>query len=1433
MNKPIHRILKRPERSNQNISLQSHEKALELFSNDVFNPNTFINRIIYLKTCTTSQQLYDHIIDIISSLSINHKLFHLDHISVKKIISIIESPFDITIPWNDSCSIVYSILFFTLSKRSSDILPSSLSLWTLQRIYHLHKRPKYQQLFILRTLSCLLKDFSFPSNFEHSLHSLHSFIFSIQNDQIVSLLPYLVLIFSRVIQSIPITDDQQINQTFDIILGWFLTNDCADIEQLLLSILPHVSQSIIPLVLDKLYQDSKKFSFLHAFHHIMLNRNEKIDEEILIKYFSMASLFVDSNTIDLVHSLPKLDIQHHLFPFILKALSNELFSSNLAELVLICKDSYESIIENTFQVLSNENKKQWIYFVLHLSKNNQLLDCIVNRIPESSNQIILVLLEKIIKRISYNTLPSLINYIKDSLIIHKTLSLKVLLSISQIHMEEILINHDVKSIILSNYSLLTGNTCNKYLISFLNAANQMENVQISEFLCILYEKLITCDNYSIFSCLVQYLKRNSLKNVFVPFLLNCLCNDMDKELNDMKDALILLQSIPNGLLNRCIRECDTLSMKYIGEYNGPGFNSLPEMISWLESLINSDYQSWLEHFFVIVMILKLCDDNTKRIWSYHILYSSSWNRLSQFITIQISSLGSINKNQSTQIVNNICIALGICYSLCQYNDESIRMDVIIEYISTFIHKKNSGKVIIQYHEGLLEKSLGSFIRAYIKKDYQFINEWIASINIDTPKIDIENTCLIEYIKYCRNNYKGIDINMIPILVNNNDDHKINSQYNDNINVLYNDIKNRNIDNVQNVMIQFVSLINRILESSLHDGWLSFMMYLDVLKLFSASSINDIKSITNLPEWFLGQMSWFIFSKYKIGNTLLNECINIWINIIINTYPQLALQWGKLFSVPLPSGTSDEWDIFTDLLKHISVLPDELLLQDFTKLLVHFKRTKSFDLNHLDSMIKRFESDKKYFSNVSSDFWFDGHGEEISKLVNDIYSCNNYQYNILVSIHHKMTSYLSNIKTLSLSTLIGPSHHLISKSTSLSFPIDPSFNNHNDITMTPLGYIQDTIQVIHTKTRPKKLTFTSNSNISKCFLLKGMEDLRLDQKVIHLIRLSNLLLEHDIPKNSIKTYSIIPLSTDYGLIEWIQDGISLFRLYRNWVNSLTIKKSDERQRLMKPTEVFKWKLGQVCHESNINIKPLDIEHRNQLPDDILKKVYHGLARDTPCFLLSKFNNYDTKERFGYSMATMCVLGYLLGIGDRHPDNILHDSNGTIIHIDLNVSFDRGLHLPLPELVPFRLTRNYSYALGCSMLGKSNGNAVAMQNAGIRLLRERMIAILKTIKDRCIPYYDAYFKTFEWEVPIVDFVKKSDNIHDAIDNLDLSIDGDDLSQERWLLEENEAINNNKNGFKQVLNRIHSNEPVSEIVDKVLDQATSVSLLSRMYEGWMPWL
>lgn len=74
-----------------------------------------------------------------------------------------------------------------------------------------------------------------------------------------------------------------------------------------------------------------------------------------------------------------------------------------------------------------------------------------------------------------------------------------------------------------------------------------------------------------------------------------------------------------------------------------------------------------------------------------------------------------------------------------------------------------------------------------------------------------------------------------------------------------------------------------------------------------------------------------------------------------------------------------------------------------------------------------------------------------------------------------------------------------------------------------------------------------------------------------------------------------------------------------------------------------------------------------------------------YLLCKFS----------SVATSSMIGYILGLGDRHVQNILIDTKtAEVIHIDFGICFEQALILRIPELVPFRLSRDIESGFGIS-------------------------------------------------------------------------------------------------------------------------------------------
>ncbi|KAK6136952.1 hypothetical protein DH2020_029313 [Rehmannia glutinosa] len=93
----------------------------------------------------------------------------------------------------------------------------------------------------------------------------------------------------------------------------------------------------------------------------------------------------------------------------------------------------------------------------------------------------------------------------------------------------------------------------------------------------------------------------------------------------------------------------------------------------------------------------------------------------------------------------------------------------------------------------------------------------------------------------------------------------------------------------------------------------------------------------------------------------------------------------------------------------------------------------------------------------------------------------------------------------------------------------------------------------------------------------------------------------------------------------------------------------------------------------------------------------------------------------------LVGYLLGLGDRHPSNLmLHRYSGKILHIDFGDCFEASMNREkFPEKVPFRLTRMLVKAMEVSGL---EGN--------FRSTCESVMQVLRTNKDSVMAMMEAF-------------------------------------------------------------------------------------------------
>ena len=105
--------------------------------------------------------------------------------------------------------------------------------------------------------------------------------------------------------------------------------------------------------------------------------------------------------------------------------------------------------------------------------------------------------------------------------------------------------------------------------------------------------------------------------------------------------------------------------------------------------------------------------------------------------------------------------------------------------------------------------------------------------------------------------------------------------------------------------------------------------------------------------------------------------------------------------------------------------------------------------------------------------------------------------------------------------------------------------------------------------------------------------------------------------------------------------------------------------------------------------------------------------------------DRRTNYTRSLAVMSMVGYILGLGDRHPSNLmLHRITGKVVHIDFGDCFEVAMHRErFPEKIPFRLTRMLVKAMEVSGI---EGNFRTTCEHVMRVLRDNKESLMAVLE-----------------------------------------------------------------------------------------------------------
>lgn len=315
-------------------------------------------------------------------------------------------------------------------------------------------------------------------------------------------------------------------------------------------------------------------------------------------------------------------------------------------------------------------------------------------------------------------------------------------------------------------------------------------------------------------------------------------------------------------------------------------------------------------------------------------------------------------------------------------------------------------------------------------------------------------------------------------------------------------------------------------------------------------------------------------------------------------------------------------------------------------------------------------------------------------------------------------------------------------------------------------------------RPIKLWFQCSNGQKLPLLLKFNDEIRKDNRVLDLMSHFSHLKKGVSFKDILKVYSALPLSDSSGLIEWI-DGIQTIRQITN-----TYSKRFKRELDMTKTK----NTLQAGQEGLIKLIAAYFTFLICRYPPVLHIYFYETFLTSNEWLLAK-------HKFASSSAGLSVIGYYLGLGDRHTENILVDgTSGVCVHVDFSCLFDKAKFFEVPETVPFRFTQNIEKIV---TIGKSRD---AFEKYGANIAK-----IGKEGEQHLIGLLDSFLCD-----PLIEWRKGSSNI----DEKKLSA----------------FVRRRMNGAYDDVNSTNS-EKVFFL--ELLATASSTENLSKMYFGWAPFV
>ncbi|KAK9995769.1 hypothetical protein SO802_020455 [Lithocarpus litseifolius] len=378
----------------------------------------------------------------------------------------------------------------------------------------------------------------------------------------------------------------------------------------------------------------------------------------------------------------------------------------------------------------------------------------------------------------------------------------------------------------------------------------------------------------------------------------------------------------------------------------------------------------------------------------------------------------------------------------------------------------------------------------------------------------------------------------------------------------------------------------------------------------------------------------------------------------------------------------------------------------------------------------------------------------------------------------------------------------------TFPVDRSCQYHEGSFPYFKG-LADSVMVMNGINAPKVVECLGSDGRRYRQLAKsGNDDLRQDAVMEQFFGLVNTFLQNhrDTWKRrlGVRTYKVVPFTPSAGVLEWVDGTLPLGDYL---IGSNRNGGAHGRYGL------GDWSFLR-CREHMANEKDKC-------------KAFHAVSENfrpvMHYFFLERFLQpadwFEKRLAYTRSVAASSMVGYIVGLGDRHSMNILIDQvSAEVVHIDLGVAFEQGLMLKTPERVPFRLTRDIIDGMG-----------VTGVEGVFRRCCEETLSVMRTNKEALLTIVEVFIHDplYKWALSPLKALQRQKETDDDIETI--------LEDSQDECEGNKDATRALMRVKQKLDGYEEGEmrSVRGQVQQLIQDAIDPERLCHMYPGWGAWL